>query len=165
VLDVLAEMEWLAERYAPEIAVPTPAMIDQLRRNLALRVALLNEFGAVPAEEISELVGSSAQRRSSTIDNWRRSYRILAVRWRDQTLVPGFQLLRDGQPDPNLRRVLELLAKQGFGAWQAALWWVLPTPALDGARPVDLLLKIRGREGSAGPEQLLRAANRPEDWF
>lgn len=166
-MSVLSEMEALADRYSPEIPIPSPATIEQVRRNLELRVSLLTEFGAVSADEVAELVGSEAKRPSATVENWRRSNRVVAVRWRNQTLVPGFQLLSDGQPDGNLRPVLKVLRDQGFSDWAAALWWVLPSPGLGGGRPVDLLLGIRedGERVSEGRERLVRAARRRRDWF
>jgi hypothetical protein len=94
------------ERYAPDIDVPPPAVLDQARRNLQLRVAMLREFGAVSAAELADLVGSTARRPATLVDNWRRAHRVVAVRWRDKTLVPGFFLLEDGQPDPAARGVL-----------------------------------------------------------
>jgi len=161
---VFTELEELADRYAPDIDIPTPPMIDQVRRNVALRARLLAEFGAVDAEEVADLVQSAARRRTATVENWRRACRVVAVRWLGRTLVPGFQLLKDGQPDPNLRPVFEVLHEQGFGDWESALWWTVPSPALDGARPVDLLLELRERE-DGGAERLVAAARRRRDWF
>ncbi|MCU1495556.1 MAG: uncharacterized protein JWO62_3320 [Acidimicrobiaceae bacterium] len=165
---VLAEVEALADRYAPIVDVPSPAMMDQVRRNLSLRVGLLQEFGAATAEEVAQMAGSTARKRSTTVENWRRVHKVIAVRWHDQTLVPGFQFLSDGQPDPNLRQVIELLHKQGFGDWEVALWWIIPSPALAATRPVDLLLRLRSQgkeEAEEGRDALLRAASRPKDWF
>ena len=166
------------ERYAPDIDVPPPAVLDQARRNLELRVAMLREFGAIGAAELAELVGSQARRPATTLDNWRRAHRIVAVRYRDKTLVPGFLLLEGGQPDPAARAALAVLDKQGFGDWQRALWWTVPSPALDGVRPVDVLLAARRRdrtpatthvgaraEGNDVSERLAAAARRRRDWF
>jgi hypothetical protein len=160
------------ERYAPDIDVPPPAVLDQARRNLELRVAMLREFGAIGSAELAELVGSQARRPGTTVDNWRRAHRVVAVRYRDKTVVPGFLLLEGGQPDPAARAALAILDEQGFGEWQQALWWTVPSPALDGARPVDVLLAARRREhvgargeGGDASEQLAGAARRRRDWF
>ncbi len=160
------------ERYAPDIDVPPPAVLDQARRNLELRVAMLREFGAIGAAELAELVGSQARRPGTTVDNWRRAHRIVAVRWHDKTVVPGFVLLEGGQPDPAARAALAVLDEQGFGDWQQALWWTAPAPALDGVRPVDVLLAARRRGHAGAPaaggdvsEQLAAAASRRRDWF
>lgn len=155
-------------RYAPDIDVPPPAVLDQARRNLELQVALLREFGAVSAGELGALTGSKARRTGTTVDNWRRAHRIVAVRWHDDTLVPGFLLRADGRPDPLVRRALTALAEQGFSDWQAAIWWTVPSSALDGLRPVDVLQDAR--ETSAAEQQhtgerLAAAACRRRDWF
>lgn len=162
--DVATELEELADRYAPHIEIPSPATVDQARRNLSLRVSLLKEFGAIRPEELSDLVQSGAKRRTATVENWRRSHRVVTVRWRGETLVPGFQLLPNAQPDPHLRPVLSLLKEQGFSDWQAALWWIIPAPALAGRRPVDLLMDLRQRE-NADLTPLVGAAARKRDWF
>jgi hypothetical protein len=158
----------LVERYSPSIEVPPPAVLDQVRRNAQLRTAMLQEFGAVDARELADLVGSKARNRLSTVDNWRRAGRVIVVPWHGRALVPGFQLLADGSPDPGLRPVLRILDDQGFGPWEQALWWVVPAPRLEGARPVDLLLRAREMtpEGAEQVEaRLVHAAVRPRDWF
>ncbi|MHB1739762.1 MAG: hypothetical protein ACYCXA_09860 [Actinomycetes bacterium] len=68
-------------RYAPQIDIPPPAVLDQARRNIQLRVAMLTEFGALSAGEVAELTGSRARRPGGTADNWRRAHKIVAVRW------------------------------------------------------------------------------------
>lgn len=156
----------LVDRYAPDVAVPPPAVLDQVRRNAQLRASLLQEFGAVTADELAELVGSKAVRRRNVVDNWVRADRIVAVGWRGATLVPGFQLAADGSPDPVLQPVLRLLRQQGAEPWERALWWSLPAPRLDGVRPVDLLLASRAAaERDEVRGRLLVAATRPRDWF
>jgi hypothetical protein len=156
----------LIDRYAPDVDVPPPAVLDQVRRNAQLRASLLQEFGAVSAEELADLVGSQAARRRTVVDNWVRADRVVAVGWRGRTLVPGFQLLPDGQPDPLLQPVLRVLREYGAEPWERALWWTLPAPRLDGQRPVDLLL--RAREGAGRDEAvaaLRQAAERKREWF
>lgn len=154
--------------YAPDIDIPQPAVLDQVRRNIELQVDMLREFGAVTAGELADLTGSRAKRARTTVDNWRRAHKIVTIRWRDQTLVPGFLLFPDAHPDPVAQPVLARLADQGFSDWQAALWWTVPAPALDGARPVDLLLKAReasADEASRLAGRLVGAATRRRDWF
>jgi hypothetical protein len=152
-------------RYAPVIDVPPPAVLDQARRNIELQVAMLQEFGAISATELGDLAGSKARRASTTVDNWRRAHKIVAVRWHDQQLVPGFLLRADAQPDPAARPALTALAAQGFSDWQAALWWVVPAPALGGRRPVDRLLAAGASDRGAVATELGSAALRPRDWF
>ena len=99
------------ERYAPDIDVPPPVVLDQARRNLQLRAALLTEFGAIEASELAELVGSTARNRSATVDNWKRADRVVAVRWKGHTVVPGFLLRPDGHPDPAAGPALRRFAR------------------------------------------------------
>lgn len=153
------------DRYAPDVDVPPPAALDQVRRNLQLRVSLLREFGALYAEDVAELAGSSARKPGVTLDNWRRARRVATVKWHGRTCVPGFFLRDDGTPDPHARAALTVLAAQGFSDWEAALWWILPAAALDGARPVDLLLQARSSGSADVADTLARAARRPRDWF
>jgi hypothetical protein len=155
----------LIDRYAPNVEVPPPVVLEQARRNLALRVSMLAEFGAVEAAELAALVGSAARNPASTVDNWRRADRIVTVRWKGHTLVPGFQLLESGQPDPALRPVLRALRGYGMGDWEQALWFVVPCPALGGARPADRLLELRRYPTDAGVVALAAAAERRRDWF
>ena len=129
---------------------------------------MLQEFGAIDARELADFVGSRARNRLSVVDNWRRAARVIVVPWHGQALVPGFQLLSDGSPDPRLRPVIQILKSQGFGPWEQALWWMVPAPRLEGARPVDLLLQTRemkAEEAEAVGANLAQAATRPWDWF
>jgi hypothetical protein len=162
---VAAATAELIDRYAPDIEIPPPVVLEQARRNLALRVRMLEEFGAVDPGELAALVGSTARNPASTVDNWRRADRIVTVRWRGRTLVPGFELLQSGQPDPLVRPVLQVLRSYGMSDWERALWFVVPSPALDGARPVDLLLAVRKQSAAVGAAELVAAAERRRDWF
>jgi hypothetical protein len=164
-VDVAAATEELIERYALDIDVPPPVVLEQARRNLALRVAMLEEFGAVEAKELATLVGSTARNPATTVDNWRRADRIVTVRWQGRTLVPGFQLLESGQPDPAVRPTLQALRAYGMTDWEQALWFLVPNPSLDGARPVDRLLALRRHPNPEGTAQLAAAATRRRDWF
>lgn len=154
------------ERYAPEIDVPPPAVLDQARRNIEAQVALLTEFGAVPGSGLAELAGSRAKRPGVTVDNWRRAHRIVTVRYRDEIYVPGFLLGENGQPDPVAQPALAQLAGYGASDWEAALWWTIPAPALDGRRPVDVLLAARDHgDREHARKELQAAATRRRDWF
>jgi hypothetical protein len=164
-VDIAAATTELIDRYAPDIEVPPPVVLEQARRNLALRVAMLEEFGAAESKELAELAGSTARNPASTVDNWRRADRIVAVRWRGRTLIPGFQLLESGQPDPAVRPLIQVLRSYGMGDWEQALWFVVPSSALGGTRPVDRLLALRGAPNPEGMEELVAAARRRRDWF
>ena len=155
----------LIERYAPDIEIPPPVVLEQARRNLALRVRMLEEFGAIDPRELAVLVGSAARNPASTVDNWRRADRIVTVRWQGRTLVPGFQLLGSGQPDPAVRPILRVVRSYGMSDWEQALWFVVPSPALDGARPVDRLLALREEPTAGEAAGLVAVAERRRDWF
>jgi hypothetical protein len=164
-VDVAEATAELIDRYAPDIDIPPPVVLEQARRNLALRVGLLEEFGAVEPRELAELVGSKARNPASTVDNWRRADRVVTVRWQGRTLVPGFQLLESGQPDPAVRPVLQILRTYGMGEWERALWFAVPNPALAGDRPVDRLLALREAPTAEATAELVAAAARRRDWF
>lgn len=149
------------ERYAPDIDIPPPAILDQARRNLQARVAMLREFGASEPSEIANLIGSEAKNPANVTDNWRRAHKVVAVKWRGRTLVPGFMLVADGTPNLLLRPVLTQFHEYGMTDWQAALWWMISNPKLEGMRPVDVLL--RDQQGSG--EALIEAAHRDREWF
>lgn len=167
-MDAAGSTHEAISRYAPDIEIPPPVVLDQARRNLKLQAAMLKEFGAINASELAALAGSRARRTTTTVDNWRRAHKVVAVRWRDESMVPGFLLTHEAQPDPVARPALQTLAGQGSSDWQAALWWVIPSRALDGRRPVDVLLAGRDCDPSArsiAAEQLRTAAERRRDWF
>jgi hypothetical protein len=164
-VSVAAATAEIIDRYAPDIDIPPPVVLEQARRNLALRVAMLEEFGAVDPKELATLVGSTARNPATTVDNWRRADRIVTVRWQGRTLVPGFQLLESGQPDPAVRPVLQALRSYGMSDWEQSLWFLVPSPVLGGARPVDRLLALRQQPGAEGTAELAAAAARRRDWF
>lgn len=163
----VAHVDRMIEAYAPDIDIPRPVALEQARQNIQLRVALLQEFGAVDAAEVARVAGSKAKNPATTLDNWRRSHRVVVVRYKNRNLVPGFLLTPDG-PDPVARPVLQRLAEQGASAWQAALWWVLPKWQLGEQRPVDLLLGVRDADEEASKDvqrRLLEVVDEPRDYF
>jgi len=164
-VEVAAATVELIDRYAPDIDVPPPVVLEQARRNLALRAGMLKEFGAIEARELAELVGSTARNPASTVDNWRRADRIVTVRWQGRVLVPGFQLWESAQPNPAVRPVLRVLRSYGMGEWEQALWFVVPNPALGGDRPVDRLIALRDETMGEGTAELVGAAQRRRGWF
>jgi hypothetical protein len=120
---------------------------------------------SIDPRELAVLVGSAARNPASTVDCWRRADRIVTVRWQGRTPVPGFQLLGSGQPDPDVRPILQVLRSYGMNDWEQALWFVVPNPALDGARPVDRLLALRTGLTADERAELVAAAERRRDWF
>lgn len=120
------------------------------------------------ASGLADLVGSCATRRRNVVDNWVRADRVVAVVWKGQRLVPGFQLLADGSPDGVLQPALRVLRSFGAEPWERAIWWTVPAPRLEGRRPVDVLYAARGgvdQERDDVAAQLASAAARRRDWF
>jgi hypothetical protein len=68
----------LIDRYAPDIEIPPPVVLEQARRNLALRVRMLEEFGAIDPRELAVLVGSAARNPASTVGRGGRWCRVFS---------------------------------------------------------------------------------------
>jgi hypothetical protein len=134
--------------------------VEQARRNAELRVAILDEFGLLTADQVAELAGSRARNRRATASRWRASERIFSVEHQGQTMYPGFQFdSSTGAPKALVGEVLERLpAGLQFGGWQLAAWWVTPLDLLGWRRPVDLV------EGDDGGELLVAATAEARDW-
>jgi hypothetical protein len=163
-----AALDEMIDRYAPEMSVPPPTVLQQARRNLELRAALLHEFGGATAEQLAELTGSRAKNPQHTLDNWRRAHKVVAVRFNAEHYVPGFMLRPDGKPDPRIQPVLKALAEQEATPWEAAAWWVLPRWQLDGGRAVDLLLASQLQSDDADREvqaKLLDIVHEARNYF
>jgi hypothetical protein len=129
----------LAKAMTPDIAVPSPPVVLQARRNAEARTRLLTEFGALTAAQVAELAGSEARNTSALAGRWRREGRILAVDHHGTTYYPGFQLDAEGKPRAVVADVLKWLTRPDMTSWQQALWFTTANGWLDGRRPVDLL--------------------------
>lgn len=158
-------LDEMIRRHMPAVAIPPPAIVEQARRNVALRVAILEEFGAVTAEQIAELSASQAKNVSNTLNNWQRHNRVAAVEHGGRLYVPGFFLLGNGQPDPVAKEVLRRLDQRGFDGWSKTIWWMGPLASLDDRRPVDILLEFRDHHDEHLHSRLLDAAEPVEDFF
>ncbi len=131
----------LIEALLPDqLAVPTPAAVQQAQQNAAARNALLQEFGALRSQDVADLAGSRASNRAALANRWRTENRVLAVPVHDELLYPGFQFTDEGRPRPAVGATLGWLRSDPHTTdWQAALWFVTPTGWLGGRRPVDVL--------------------------
>jgi hypothetical protein len=132
------EIEGLATAMAPDILLPTPAVVLQARRNAAARTGLLSEFGALTAAQVAELAGSDAKNTSALAGRWRREGRLVAVEHHGTIYYPAFQFDVDGKPKQAVADVLKHLGDPSMTAWQQALWFTSANGWLDGRRPVDL---------------------------
>ncbi len=125
-------------------AVPSPAFVEQVRRNVDERVQFLKSYDALTAEQVADAVGSQASNRRSLAARWRAEHKIFAVRVpRNTFLYPGFQFdFDEGQPRPIIGEVLAALpVGLRDGGWQLALWWDTPSAFLGWNRPAELLAK------------------------
>lgn len=133
------DVDLLAEAMTPDLAVPTPPVVLQARRNAEARTQLLNEFGALTAAQVAELAGSEAKNTSALAGRWRREGRLIAVDHQGTVYYPGFQLDPEGRPRAVVAEVLNHLDQLDTTPWQQALWFMAANGWLDGRRPVDLL--------------------------
>jgi hypothetical protein len=124
-------------------AVPSPAWLEQARRNADERRRFLDEFGALDAEGVATLAGSKSANRRSLAQRWRSEGKIFGVEVQGKFVYPGFQFDPEtGQPKPDIGRVLASLPRTlREGGWQLALWWDNAVDALGFRRPVDVLDK------------------------
>jgi hypothetical protein len=128
----------LVDTLAPD-RVPTPAFVDQARRNAELRWGILSEFGALDARQVHELAGSRSGNPRQTASRWQRERLIFAVEHKRRTLYPGFQFDAERRrPEPAVADVLRALPA-GMRGWELASWWTGAADALQWRRPVDVL--------------------------
>ena len=131
----------VVEALMPHRDVPGPGLLAQARRNASERLALIEEHGALTAEEIADLAGSTARNRRQTAHRWSVKERsIFGVEHHGRTLYPGFQFDPDtGRPLPAVAAALARLPTQLTG-WALALWWDTPVPETDGwLTPLEVL--------------------------
>lgn len=153
-MSALTMLEQTIEAYAPEIEIPPPHVWVQARQNIEFQAALLREFGAATAQQVSDLNQSTS---GSLADNWRRRGKVIRVTYRGRALFPGFQFRPDGRPYPQVALVVAILRTAKASDWEQALWWSIPTGYLNRQRPVDVLLSPELDE-QAKADMLTRAA-------
>ncbi|MBI2941706.1 MAG: DUF2384 domain-containing protein [Chloroflexi bacterium] len=129
-------------------------------RGRSYRDAALRAIGPVLTPgEVATRLGVSAV----TVNNWRRRRRLLAFRFDEhQYLYPAFQFVE--RPDQGerglLRHLNEVLALLPYRSdWARVQFFLSPSPALSGRRPLDVL-----RTGDEQDiERLKQAAERAGD--
>jgi DNA-binding CsgD family transcriptional regulator len=131
------QLEAVVDAMLPE-SVPSSAEAWHAQQNAQARVDLLQEFGALTADQVADLAGSKAANRSALASRWHSEGRILGVSWHGRTLYPGFQF-RDGRPNPTIADTLERLREHGLDGWALALWFATPTGWLWDRRPIDVI--------------------------
>ena len=134
------------------MGVPSPAWLEQARRNAEERHRFLVEFGALDSEEVATLARSRSANRRSLAQRWRSEGRIFGVEIQGRYVYPGLQFdPENGQPKPAIARVLKSLPERlRDGGWQLALWWDNAVDTLEFRRPVDVV--------DADPEAVVLAA-------
>lgn len=120
--------------------VPNPAWLAQAKRNAEDRTKFLDEFGALSAEAIADLLGSRSRNRHDTARRLRVRGRIFGVETHGRLVYPGFQFdPNTGQAKPTIEKILRALPEElRNGGWQLALWWGTPIDYLGWRRPVDV---------------------------
>jgi len=146
-----SEMERLIEISMPEVVIPQPdAVLDQARRNAALRARFLKNFECLDAEGVHKIYGSKAENTAALAAKWRKEGRIFGMEYRSKQLHPVFQFDEDGKPKPIIKEILGALGAE-MGPWQKAIWFTAENPLLGRRRPADLL--------EEDPEEVLRVAS------
>ena len=65
---------------------------------------------------------------------WKRTGKVLSVRFNGTDAYPSFQFAEDGTPLPLMEKVLKALPAT-MSPWQRAYWMALPNAKLEGKRP------------------------------
>lgn len=156
VVSIAVALETLAERNEDSLeAVDAPmSLTDRVRAQVQAdqdvetsRALVLSE--SVSAEEAAVKSGRSRQ----NLEAMRRKGQALALRVGQQWRYPAWQFDPDavGGIVPGIREVLAALRMSAAGA---ALWLIVPSLDLKGARPIDLLRQGRTREVVQAAEDL-----------
>src|SRR6185295_87900 len=105
--------------------------------NARERARFLSDVPCLTSRQIAEHAGHQAANTSITASRWKQQGRIFSVLWKGNELYPAFQF-RDGQPHPNVTKVLDQLPRR-FSPWQVAFWFTSSNGWLRGAVPADCL--------------------------
>jgi len=133
------KLEKMISVLAQELQLPpTPAAMEQVKRNLAARGAFLREYGAYSSGDIHRLNDSSATNIAALASGWRSKGRIFAIESDSSLCYPAFQFDDNGKPRKIIAEVIKLFDDDNVG-WQLALWFTMPNALLDGKKPVDIL--------------------------
>lgn len=154
-----SEGERVAARPTPVDDAQTPAQVAAARR-LELGGSWLT------AAQVSALLGSQAANKSQAATVRRVAGEILGA-WAPQEKAfrhPPWQFAEDGQPHPEMKRILQLLRNEGGMAsvgrrtsgWKETEWFMAPHALLNGARPAELMQAEPGKVLEAAVEQFER---------
>ena len=128
----------------------SPALREQVRRNVEAEYALEAEFGLLSAADVARLAGATAADPARLVQDWLEQGRVFVVPVADGERLPGFQFDERGVPRPVIADMLRWLADR-VPTWDLALWFTAGGNVwLGGKRPVDAL--------DSDPELVVQAA-------
>ncbi|WNG85372.1 hypothetical protein C6A87_015515 [Mycobacterium sp. ITM-2016-00317] len=134
------------------VPLTPPSSVAQARRLATHRDALL----ATPVltyETLKELRGDARESSTRTwVSRRRDAGDVFTVNHNGRTLIPAFQLDEQGEPRPELQRVLRALISGGVQGWALWTWLTSATSLLSGEVPERL--------ARTAPHRVLRAAER-----
>lgn len=146
------DMDELIDTMMPS-SIPTAPAVLQARRNVAARVALIEEAGLLTSAEVADINRSRAANRAALANRWKSGGRIFSVNEGGRELFPGFQFGPDGRPREPVTQAVEALG--GAHGWQTALWFTAANGYLGGRRPLDVL--------DSEPQAVVEAARHEAD--
>ncbi len=118
---------------------PTPTWRSQIE----------TEFGLYSAAETARRAGSRGHSRTHAVHQWVKAGKVFAVTsTAGLEAFPGFCFGADGRPRPGIAAVVKAFGDRVTG-WELAGWFLTPSPALDGHRPVDRLDDIEDLRAAA----------------
>jgi hypothetical protein len=128
---------------------PSAAGAAQARRLAAHREALLRS-GTYTVAELSALRGEDLATTRLWLAQQLGDRSLFVVLHGEDQLVPAVLLTEAGQPRPELRPLLEVLADAGgLGGWSIWTWLTAHSPLLSGERAVDVAASDPHRARSA----------------
>jgi Protein of unknown function (DUF2384) len=135
-------VERLVAALTPDVRpLPDEGFLLQARRNAELRKRLLERYKVLSSAQVAELAGSSAGNRAATATRWRHEGRIFGIPTPGTTseyVYPSFEFLPEGQPRPNLRRVIAVFPESAR-EWQLFAWLTTSNGRLQGRKPLDVI--------------------------
>jgi hypothetical protein len=93
------------------IEFASPALREQVRRNVEAQYALETEFGLLSAADIARLAGGTAAAPERLVQDWLEQGRVFVVPAADGERLPGFQFDERGVPRPGHRRRAALVRR------------------------------------------------------
>ncbi|PRY40499.1 nucleoside monophosphate kinase [Umezawaea tangerina] len=137
--NVAEVLDWLDERLSRSDVVALADALETFEPEVFSaeeQAGLVNEVSAssdMPLlKEVSERVSLSFEELQAL----RRARRFIALDYKGQLLVPGFQL-RGDELDQDVAEAVSLLSTE-MTAWEIVAWMVSGNGLVDGARPLDL---------------------------